>query len=206
VAYADLTSDSLERTLDHHQQASGRIRGIRQIISRRADEDVRTGSPALLNDPAFLRGLRVLARRGLSFDLQLTPPLLRRACAVLEEVAELPVALCHAGSPWDQSAAGIDAWAQGLARFAQLPHSVCKLSGWGMFDPAWTGTSLAPFFDHAIAAFGTTRLLWGSNYPVDKLYRGYREICRTSLSLIPDQDRAATFNQNARRFYRIGQG
>lgn len=203
VAFADLTSGGFERTLDRHAQASRRLRGVRQIVGRRADEDARTGSPALLDDARFLDGLRLLEARGLSFDLQLTPPLLARAFDLFAQVPNLPVALCHAGSPWDQSPNAIRDWARDLARFAQLPRSVCKLSGWSMFDPAWTAERLAILFGYVLDAFGFERVLWGSNYPVDKLYRSYGELCRTSLSLIAERDRAFVFAGNARQFYRI---
>ncbi len=202
VAFADLTAPGLEAVLDAHA-ASPRLRGVRQIVSRHPDEDAANGSPALLDDPAFLAGLRALARRNLSFDLQLSAPLLGRAADLLAGVPGLRVALCHAGSPWDRSPAGLRDWRAGLARMAALPDSMAKLSGLGMFDPEWTAASLAPVVEGVLGAFGPQRVMWGSNFPVDKLYRPYRELFEALAGLVPEPMHAAIFAGTARRFYRL---
>jgi predicted TIM-barrel fold metal-dependent hydrolase len=203
VAYADVASPDVEAALRAQSAASSRVRGIRQIISRHPAEDGPAEGAALLARPEFLSGLRQLARLGLSFDLQLTPPLLEQAAEVFGRVAELPVALCHAGSPWDQSPDGLRAWRRGLAAFAALPRSAVKLSGFGMFDPHWTRPSLEPLIDIVLETFGATRTMWGSNFPVDKLYGSYGEVLSTVMSLVPATHRQDVFNLTARRFYRL---
>ena len=57
------------------QQTYPRVRGVRQIVGRHAEEDRKHGSDALLHNPAWLAGLKLLAARGLSFDLQMIQPL-----------------------------------------------------------------------------------------------------------------------------------
>ncbi|WP_207759188.1 amidohydrolase family protein [Sandarakinorhabdus cyanobacteriorum] len=203
VAETDLTAPDLADRLDALCAASLRLRGIRQIVGRHPSEDARTGSPALLDDPRFLAGLRILARRGLSFDLQLTAPLLPRAAALFAQVPGLQLALCHAGSPWDQSPAGLEDWRAGLNQLAALPTAHVKLSGLGMFNPAWTPATLAPVVDAALAAFGPERTMWGSNFPVDRLYRGYRPLLETIAALVPSATHHAVFAGTARRFYRL---
>jgi predicted TIM-barrel fold metal-dependent hydrolase len=201
VAFADLTSPDLAATLDAHAAAAPtRLRGIRQIVSRHPSEDQ---GPDLLALLAFQAGLRALAKRGLSFDLQLSAPLLERAADVFAGVPDLPVALCHAGSPWDQSPAGLAAWRAGLAAMAALPNTVCKLSGLGMFNPAWTPEDLAPIIDGVLQAFGPDRVLWGSNFPVDKLYRPYRALFEAVWARVPEANREAVFAVTAARFYRL---
>jgi predicted TIM-barrel fold metal-dependent hydrolase len=201
VAFADLAAPDLAAVLDAHAAAAPkRLRGVRQIVSRHPSED---SGPDLLADARFLDGLRMLAGRGLSFDLQLSAPLLARAADVLAQAPGLRVALCHAGSPWDQSAPGLAAWRAGLAEVAALPGAVCKLSGLGMFNPAWTPASLAPIVDGVLHAFGPERVLWGSNFPVDTLYRPYRALFEAVWALTPEPARAAVFGDTAGRFYRV---
>ena len=72
VAFVDLTTDDLEQQLALLSQGSS-LRGIRQIVGRSVEEDLRTGTGGLLDNPQWLQGLRVLAKLGLSFDLQLVP-------------------------------------------------------------------------------------------------------------------------------------
>ncbi len=203
VAFADVSSPQLPAALAAQVEASSRVRSVRQIVSRHAAEDGAADGAALLARPEFLSGLRQLARLGLSFDLQLTPPLLEQAAELFGKVDELPVALCHAGSPWDQSPEGLRAWRRGLAAFAALPRSAVKLSGFGMFDPNWTAVSLKPLVEGALEAFGPNRTMWGSNFPVDKLYRSYGEVLATITSLVPASQREDVFNRTAQSFYRI---
>ena len=73
VPFCDLTHKTVDVDLEKHTAHSG-VRGVRQIIGRSAEEDRKTGTSALLSDPNFKRGLQTLADKGLSFDLQLTPP------------------------------------------------------------------------------------------------------------------------------------
>ncbi len=202
VAFADLTGPGLLATLDAHAAAAPRrLRGIRQIVSRHPSEDQ---GPDLLSSPAFVAGLQTLAARGLSFDLQLSAPMLERAADTLAAAPDLTVALCHAGSPWDQSASGLAAWRRGLVAMARRPGVVCKLSGLGMFNPAWTPAALAPIVEGVLEAFGPERVLWGSNFPVDRLYRSYRAVFEAVWTLTPEACRPAVFAGTAERFYRLG--
>jgi predicted TIM-barrel fold metal-dependent hydrolase len=203
VAYCDLTADDHRGALEAQLRASGRLRGVRQIVSRHAVEDGKTGSALLLGDPAFLRGLRTLAELGLSFDLQLTPLYLQGAAVLFEQVPELKVALCHAGSPWDQTGQGMENWQAGLCRLAENPGVACKLSGFGMFDPAWTAETLRPLVAGVLQAFGAERTMWGSNFPVDKLYRDYSSLFGTLLALVPPAAQDDVFRGTATAFYRL---
>ena len=72
VAFCDLAADNVASVLDEHSRST-RLRGVRQIVGRSAEEDAVTGSAALLDDPRWRDGLLELRERQLSFDLQLIP-------------------------------------------------------------------------------------------------------------------------------------
>ncbi|MEO1573649.1 MAG: amidohydrolase family protein, partial [Pseudomonadota bacterium] len=201
----DLESPDAPATLDAHGAAS-RLRGIRQIVGRSAEEDAQTGTGRLLANPAWRRGLALLPERGLSFDLQLIPDQLQAAAQALETVPDLDVALCHAGSPWDQSPQGLAHWRAGLERLAERPRTVCKLSGFGMFDHDWTTARLRPLVETCLDVFGPARCLFGSNFPVDKLHASYARLYGAFAELtegLSDAERDALFIDNAVRFYRL---
>lgn len=205
VAFCDLAAADVEQQLQS-QLAFPRLRGVRQIVGRHAEEDRHQGTHGLLHDPAWLEGLKLLAALGLSFDLQMIPPQMPALLKVLEQVPELPVALCHAGSPWDQTDAGLAKWREGLTRFAALPHTVCKLSGLGMFNPGWTVEALKPIFNAVLELFGPKRVLCGSNFPVDKLYRDYGSVWQAYEELTDSLDsaeRQSVLGGCAQRFYRL---
>jgi predicted TIM-barrel fold metal-dependent hydrolase len=200
VAFCDLTSDTLTEDLDRLQELST-LRGVRQIVGRAPGEDAQTGTNALLQDPRFLAGLKELARRGLRFDLQLIPELMEDTAHVLAQVPDPQVALCHAGSPHDRSAAGLEAWAKALARLSALPNVSCKLSGLGMFDHQWTQQSIAPIVQACMEQFGRDRVMFGSNFPVDSLYSDYAALFAAMEALVPADWHTAVFGENAAKFY-----
>lgn len=205
VAFADLAANNLASALDA-QQAFPRLRGIRQIVGRHAEEDRKHGSASLPDNPAWVAGLKLLAARGLAFDLQMIPPQMPAVFAALSQVPELKVALCHCGSPWDQSEAGLASWRQGLRQLAQLPNVVCKVSGLGMFNPNWTVAALEPLVRDVIDIFSPERVMFGSNFPVDKLYRSYGQYWQAYSQIIAPfspSERSAMLVNTAADFYSI---
>lgn len=205
VAFCDLTATDAEAQIDAQMQFP-RVRGVRQIVGRHAEEDRRHGTDALLKDPVWLEGLRMLAAKGLSFDLQLIPPQIPDIVRVLEQVPQLKLALCHCGSPWDQSEAGLRVWREGLRALAQFPKLVCKISGLGMFNPNWEIEDLRPLVLDAIEIFTPSRVMCGSNFPVDKLYRSYEQLWQAYVEItrgLSASEQRELFVNTAARFYNI---
>lgn len=202
VVFCDLTASDLETQLDRFQTLST-VRGVRQIVGRAPGEDAKTGTNDLLDDPAFLRGLKAAGARGLSFDLQLIPELMEQTACVLAQTPQTQVALCHAGSPHDRSPEGLRRWAHALEAVSKLPNVVCKLSGLGMFDHDWTADRLRPIVQTCLAQFGPERVMFGSNFPVDSLSSDYPTLVRAMLELVPEEAHERVFSSTAQRFYRL---
>lgn len=200
VAFCDLTSDNLSEALDR-LHALPTIRGVRQIVGRAPGEDAVTGTNALLDDPRFVDGLREAGRRGLSFDLQLIPELYTAMGDILSEVPGTRIALCHAGSPHDRSRAGLRAWEKELRKLSALNHVTCKLSGLGMFDLGWSTESIRPIVETCLDQFGPSRMMYGSNFPVDSLYSDYARILTAYETLLPEAAQPAIFGETAAQFY-----
>lgn len=205
VAFCDLTAPDLAAQLDDHRQAEA-LRGIRQIIGRSPTEDQRTGSAGLLDDSRFIAGLRILAERDLTFDLQLIPEQMERATRLFSMVPDLRVALCHAGSLSDFSPEGRALWHRGICHLSALPNAICKVSGFGMFDKNWSSQSVRPQFDALLAAFGPGRMAFGSNFPVDKLAMSYDQVWQRYFELadgLSAGEQAQLFHDTATRFYKL---
>lgn len=200
VVFCDLTSKDLTDQLDAFQTLST-VRGVRQIVGRAPGEDAQTGTNALLDDPAFLAGLREAGRRGLSFDLQLIPELMKKTANILAQAPETQVALCHAGSPHDRSSQELANWAEALKSLSGLDNVTCKLSGLGMFDHNWQAESFRPIVETVLAQFGADRVMFGSNFPVDKLYSDYPTLIAAYRALIPPEKHEQVFHNTARVFY-----
>ena len=205
VAFCDLSGDDAMAQLDAQRQF-GNVRGVRQIVGRSAEEDASTGSGALLDHPVWRSNLGRLPKLDLSFDLQLIPPQMPAAIAILDTVPDLNVALCHCGSPWDRTPEGLKFWRTQIAALAERPNTVCKLSGFGMFDHEWNASRVRDIVLTVIDAFGPNRCMFGSNFPVDKLYRDYQSVYANYFELLQEFDRherSAMLSETARRFYRL---
>ena len=200
VAFCDLTAPDRDVQLDQFQ-ALPSVVGVRQIVGRSPDEDAKNGTNALIADPEFKAGLHSLASRGLSFDLQLIPELMKPMGKVLEQVPDLQVALCHAGSPYDRSSDGIAKWAAGLAQLSALQNVSCKLSGLGMFDHDWNAGTVRPIADVVMKQFGPDRVMFGSNFPVCSLSSSFDELMERHMAIVPEEHHKAVFHDNAARFY-----
>ena len=93
-----------------------------------------------------------------------------------------------------------------LERLAARPNVVSKLSAFGTFihrnDPAHIGGILRD----TVAMFGADRCLFGSNFPIEKLWTGYRALIDAFLAAASDLDdtaRAAIFEETAAQVYRL---
>ena len=205
VAFCELEKDTAPDVLQRHLEFD-RVRGVRQIVGRSDAEDAATGSGALLDDARWCEHFALLGDLGLSFDLQLTPRQVPRAADVLAASPDVRVALCHCGSPWEQTPAGLASWRDGLRLLAQLPNVHCKISGLGMFDHAWNTDSIRPIVEACIDIFGAGRSMFGSNFPVDKLHASYGRVWGAFEAIVaplPDDDQARLFGDTARDFYRL---
>ena len=212
VAYAELESESLEPYLDQIQEFEV-VRGVRQIVGRSPTEDARTGTERLLSNPAWSNGLKHLAERNLSFDLQLIPAQMERVYQVLKEQETLKVALCHCGSPWhlrdtDSSSREHEKkrWVRGLKQLSQLPNLSCKISGLGMFNQCWQPERAQEIVNTVLDIFGPQRCMHGSNFPVDKLYGSYQQLWRDYAEFsrqLSETERQQVFVDNAEQFYRL---
>jgi len=205
VAYCELDRSDTPAVLATHMRSS-RVRGVRQIIGRSDEEDAQTGSGQLINNPVWQDNLEMLGELGLSFDLQLTPGQVPRIAEVLASVSDTQIALCHCGSPWDQSMSGLASWREGLHLLASLPNVSCKVSGLGMFDHDWTVDSIRPIVEACIEAFGPRRTMFGSNFPVDKLHADYTTVWNAYeeiVSGLSEADQQSLFENTARAFYGI---
>jgi len=203
VAFADLASDNAEEIIDQHA-ASASFRGIRQIIGRHPSEDAKTGTGALLNNPNFFHGLKMLEGQKYSFDLQLTAAHYNGAVQLFRQLPDLQVAICHFASPWDQTPDGYANWRCAMKKFSELPQCLVKFSGFGMFKPDWGAEDIKPYVDAVLELFGPDRCMAGSNFPVDKLYGGYERIWRSLEALISDETTLHKVTAaNGAKFYRV---
>jgi predicted TIM-barrel fold metal-dependent hydrolase len=206
VAFADLAAPDVGETIDR-QIASAPVRGIRQQLHWHSNPAYRfAGTPDGMLRPEWQRGLRELARRDLHFELQIFQSQFAHALALVDAHPDARFVLLHAGMPEQSSGdAGAD-WAKGLSAFAARPNVLAKISGLGTFTRRCDVEEWRPIVERTVDAFGPERCMFGSNFPIEKLWTSYAtllETVRSCLSRYSADERRAVLHDTAARFYRI---
>ena len=200
VAFCDLSGDQREIHLDELQKLSSVV-GVRQIIGRSPEEDSTSKTNELLTSDNFMQGLQSISDRGLSFDLQIIPELSETCAAVFSQFPNLQVILCHAGSPYNRTEEGITSWSSDLNHLSKLSNVSCKLSGLGMFDHNWTQATVAPIVATVMEQFGSARVMFGSNFPVDSLTSSFKALFERLTSIVDEKYFEDVFFKTAQRIY-----
>ncbi|WP_026617432.1 amidohydrolase family protein [Ensifer aridi] len=205
VGYADLRKPEVGDLLDEHMQYAN-FRGIRQSMNFHEDPaKTYLTEPEVSRTPEWRRGFKELARRGLSFDLQLYYWQMEEFLELAGDFPDVQIILNHTGMQVD-GPEHFDGWRKAMRTLAQAPNVACKISGLGMGDSTWTTDRIRPYVEEAIAAFGVRRCMFASNFPVDKLFSTYDAIWnafREITSGYSESERMALFHDNAASFYRL---
>ena len=205
VAFAALDAPDAEATIAAQAGFAG-VKGIRQIVNWHENPALTFPASSLRVDEKWRAGYRLLRKYGLSFDMQLYPNQMAAAANLARQNPDTLVIVNHTGMPVDRDAGGIALWRDGMKQLAAVDNAVAKISGLGMVDHGWTEESIRPFVRHTIDCFGTDRVMFGSNFPVDKLYGSFTALYRAFEAIVADfsegeQDKM--FRANALRHYRL---
>lgn len=207
VGYADLLDEDVGETLER-QARFPLMRGIRMQLHWHENEMYRFAArPDLMDDPMLRRNMRRLADHGWSFDLQVFTGQMGGAARLAGDNADITFVLQHAGMPEDLSPSGRAAWREGMRRLAGQENVVVKLSGLGTFIHRNDADHIADIVAETIAVFGAERCLFGSNFPIEKLWTDYAGLVstyRSALAAYPEEAQRAMLRDNAVRTYRIG--
>ncbi|MEO5699860.1 MAG: amidohydrolase family protein [Casimicrobiaceae bacterium] len=196
VGYVDLDRDD---AADEIAQLAGDpyLRGLRPMLHDLDD-------PGWILGPRVDRALEALAASRLRFDALVRARELPALLRMIERHPELPVVIDHGAKPPIASAEW-EPWAGWIRRLAAHPQVNCKLSGLVTEAAAdWSVDTLRPYVQHLLDAFGSGRLMWGSDWPVVILGGGMDRWWAATLALLEPMrplERAAILGGNAARFY-----
>jgi predicted TIM-barrel fold metal-dependent hydrolase len=191
-------SDGFAAYLDRFRHVAA-VKGVRQVLHNE-------GTPAgACLDRAFVRGVRLLGERGLSFDLCMRPGELADAAKLVAECPGTRFILDHCGNP-DVRAKDLSAWKRDVAAVAKRPNVVCKVSGFvgGAGPGKWTADDLAPVVRHVFEAFGPRRVMFGGDWPVCLRAATFQQWVEALVTLTPEGQRRRLFHENALIFYGLG--
>ena len=200
VGWVDLASPHCEEQVLEFR-ANPKFVGVRHVTQDEPEDD-------FIVRPDILRGLKVLEKHRVPFDLLFYVKHLKHAATVARAVPELPLVIDHLAKPRIKDHA-IGDWLLQMRAAAACPNVCCKLSGlvteadWGH----WKLADLKPYVQAALDCFGPQRLMFGSDWPVCELAASYEQVhqaMQDALGPISVSERTAIFGATAIRFYGLG--
>jgi L-fuconolactonase len=199
VGWVDLRSAELDRQLREFA-GNRKLVGIRHVVQDETDDEF------MLREE-FRRGIARLAEFGLAYDLLIYPRQLRAAIRLVEEFPKQRFVLDHIAKP-PIAEGRIEPWASGVRRLAQAPNVSCKVSG--MVTEArwkgWQGSDFRPYLEVIFEAFGTERLMIGSDWPVCTVSAAYESAMGIVLDYIAQlgaEEKDGILGGNCIKFYRL---
>jgi predicted TIM-barrel fold metal-dependent hydrolase len=194
VAECHLARPDAAQVLDRHLQYAN-VRGVRDF-----------GEGRYLVDPAWRRGFAELAPRKLvsciDTRVELAPDLVDLALAF----PDTTICVDHCAIPIGRDESSLRAWRAAMDAMAQALNVVMKISGLGMCDPLWNVPSIRPYVLGSIEAFGVDRVVFGTNWPVDRMFSSYPDVINAYHEIIAPfsrEEQAKMFSRNAERIFRI---
>ena len=235
VATADPCDSNFKKILKLHQKASPHLRGIRRMASYHEDKGIHnwTENPSLYTDKKFLKGFEQLAQHNLSFDAWVYSQQIPDVIALAKRFPETSIVLDHLGTPaglfgkvgqntgLTQTAREniFYQWQDYIAELSTCPNVYTKMSG--LFMPVsghqfYKKKQLAskqqiidlvsPLILHALESFGTYRVMFASNFPMDRVNTSLVNIIDAFSDIVQQYDEMAlekVFHHNAKQFYRL---
>jgi L-fuconolactonase len=152
--------------------------GVRHVVQDEPDPD-------FMVRPEILRGLKVLEKHGVPYDLLFYVQHIKHAETVARHCPNLPLVIDHLSKPRIREQVVGD-WESHFRAAARYPNVSCKISGM-ITEADWTGwkpADLKPYVDIALDCFGPERLMFGSDWPVCELAGSYERVYAATQELI----------------------
>ncbi len=175
--------------------ATGWVKGIRGATNAET-----------LASSGFVKSMKLLAEKNLTFDLLLRPPLFRQAAQAIRKAPDISFVLDHLGNP-DIEGGDFESWKTGIDELATCPNLNCKISGLlTKAGPKWTTKMLKPYVYHVIERFGFDRIVYGGDWPVVLLAGSYRSWSKAFEKLtrpFSEEELHKLYHRNADRIYNL---
>jgi L-fuconolactonase len=197
VGWIDLRAENIDEQIANLSSYK-KLKGFRHVIQAEPDEN-------FMLRPDFQAGIVALGDAGYTYDLLIYPNHLPVANRFVSLFSDQPIVLDHIAKPYIKQGL-IDKWKQDISTLAQHENLFCKISG--IVTEAdwknWKKEQIIPYLDVVFEAFGTNRLMFGSDWPVCLLaspYEGVVGLIGDYIEKLSDSEKYKIMTQNATDFY-----
>ncbi|HET6766378.1 MAG TPA: amidohydrolase family protein [Chitinophagaceae bacterium] len=198
VGWVDLQSKNVEERLQFFSQHSI-IKGYRHVVQSEP------GDFLLRED--FQNGIKALAAYQYTYDILIYHDQLKPALEFVSKFPRQKFVIDHCAKP-DIGKKNINDWKFLIKEMAAHPYVYCKLSG--LFTETrwkqWSAGDFYPYLDVVFEAFGTNRLMFGSDWPVmllSGIYVQWKSLLEKYMENFIEEDRLKVFGENAVQFYNL---
>jgi L-fuconolactonase len=199
VGWVDLQAIDVEERLAKYKSIPV-VKGFRHVLQGEPQRD-------LMLKPEFKRGIVALQTYGFTYDILIFPDQIKFSDELVSSFPEEKFVIDHIAKPYIKRKE-IDEWKKDMERITEHENVYCKISG--MVTEAdwkeWKKEDFKPYLDVVVNAFGTNRILFGSDWPVCLVAASYEAmlaIVTDYFSAFSKEEQERFFGLNAIRFYNL---
>ena len=198
VGWVDLRAKNVEERLAHYSKYK-LFKGVRHIVQAEAND--------FMLQQDFQNGISKLSAFNLTYDILVFPPQIDAAISLVNKFSNQKFVINHMAKPYIK-AGKINDWKTKMNELAYAPNAYCKVSG--MVTEAdlkhWKISDFKPYLDVIFKAFGSNRIIYGSDWPVCLLAAKYEQqlqIIKNYISSFSIEDQSKVFGENAIKIYNL---
>ena len=199
VGWLPLIQDDMEVYLEKYANEK-LLKGVRHVIQGEPD-------PEFILRKDFNRGISLLKEYSLVYEILIIERQLSNTIRFVDQHPNQVFVLDHIAKPLI-GRKELSPWKENIMELAKRENVNCKISG--MVTEAdyqkWTTSQLHPYFDVILEAFGSDRLLFGSDWPVCLVatsYKNWMELVRKNITSLSDTEQLKIMGGNATRLYQL---
>ena len=199
VGWLPLAADNIEELLVKYS-SNPWLKGIRHVVQGEPD-------PEFILGKNFNRGISLLKKYNLVYDILIFEHQLPNTIRFVDQHPDQQFVVDHIAKP-KIKANEIKAWKENLMELAKRENVSCKISG--MVTEAdynnWTEEQLHPYFEVVLEAFGPSRLMFGSDWPVCLVatqYADWLALVKKALSKLSSDEQEMVYSKNAAKIYQL---
>ena len=199
VGWVDLQAENIAERLEYFKQYEA-VKGFRHILQGEKERD-------LMLHARFKKGIALLEQFNFTYDILIFPDQLKFATELVRSFPHQKFIIDHLAKPYIKTKK-IEEWKRDILQIAQFENVCCKISG--LVTEAdwqhWKKEDFTPYLDVVVEAFGSNRIVFGSDWPVSLLAGCYEKVAGVVADYFATFSKAEQeqfFGQNAIQFYNL---
>lgn len=175
------------------------LKGFRHVVQAKPQ--------GYMYSDSFRYFISKLKNRNFTYDVLIKPHQIAEALELVSDFPNQKFVIDHLAKP-DIRNQDFDPWKSQIQEFKHLPNVYCKISGMvtEAYWQSWQSSDFRYALDAVFETFGTSKLMYGSDWPVCLLAADYQQVVNIVAKYISElslSEQENIFYKNAAEFYNI---